>query len=118
MPARTPVGRASYEAAVTTPRRDGSPHTITGWPRRCGCFICSTEAKKASMSTSRIMGRSSTAPCLAEDPARTSRVVAKLVDFRAGPFDREEAEAIRAFAPTPLPRHLAHADDPPLPAKA
>ena len=36
MPARTPNGRASYEAAVTTPRRSGSPHTITGLPRRCG----------------------------------------------------------------------------------
>ena len=24
------------DAAVTTPRREGSPHTISGFPRRCG----------------------------------------------------------------------------------
>ena len=55
MPARTPNGRASYDAAVTTPRRSGSPQTITGRPRRCGWCACSTDAKNASMSTSRII---------------------------------------------------------------
>jgi hypothetical protein len=40
---RTPNGRASYDAAHTTPRFDGQP-TITGCPRSDGSSRCSTEA--------------------------------------------------------------------------
>src|SRR5262245_64689285 len=100
MPAWTPDGRASYEAAVTTPRRDGSPQTITGWPRRCGWCACSTEAKNASMSTRRIIGLlwhrlgslGSLAPGAAEHPSRPARVVAQLVAVGAGALDREVAD--------------------------
>ena len=40
---RTPKGRASYDAAQTTPRRDGPP-TMTGLPRSDGSSRCSTDA--------------------------------------------------------------------------
>jgi len=40
---RTPNGRASYDAAMTTPRRDVPP-TITGRPRSSGRSRCSTAA--------------------------------------------------------------------------
>src|SRR6185503_5954619 len=48
---RTPKTRASYDAAATTPRLCGSPPTTTGLPFKEGSSSCSTEAKKASMST-------------------------------------------------------------------
>ena len=43
---RTPKGRASYEAAETTPRSPGAPAppTTTGRPRSSGRRSCSTEA--------------------------------------------------------------------------
>src|SRR5665648_868837 len=50
----TPMARASYEHAETTPRPPRSPPTITGRPRSSGRRACSTEAKKASMSRCRI----------------------------------------------------------------
>ena len=40
----TPNRRASYEAADTTPRPDGSAPTITGRPRSSGRSRCSTDA--------------------------------------------------------------------------
>ncbi len=48
MAERTPKRRDSYDAAATTPRV--VPPTATGLPRREGSSICSTDAKKASMS--------------------------------------------------------------------
>src|SRR5262245_3801068 len=120
MPACTPNGRASYEATVTTPRRLGSPHTITGLPRRCGWCACSTEAKNASMSTSRIMPCSLAwpGPGPAQDPRWPARVVAELVAVVARALDREVAEHGLPLAPRPLTRDAAHAHHPPLPAEA
>ena len=42
---------------ATTPR--SPPPTMTGRPRRAGLSICSTDAKKASMSTCTIIGEGS-----------------------------------------------------------
>src|SRR5215470_10888378 len=47
----TPNLRASYEAAETTPRSWRCPPTTTGLPLRDGSKSSSTETKKASMST-------------------------------------------------------------------
>src|SRR6266542_1622012 len=49
----TPNSRASYDAAITTPRAFGSVPvaTTTGFPRRSGRRKSSTPTKKASMST-------------------------------------------------------------------
>ena len=49
----TPKRRASYEAAITTPRALASVPvaTMTGLPRSSGRRRSSTETKKASMST-------------------------------------------------------------------
>ena len=41
---RTPKVRASYDAAITTPRSPGEPPTMTGFPRYSGWSRCSTEA--------------------------------------------------------------------------
>src|SRR5262245_24550604 len=119
MPACTPNGRASYEAAVTTPRRLGSPHTITGRPRRCGCCACSTDAKNASMSTSRITEVSSAGshPRATQHPRRPAGVVAELVAVVAGALHREVAQHRLPLAPGPLTGHPAHAHHPPLPAE-
>ncbi|MBK6576969.1 MAG: hypothetical protein IPG17_12340 [Sandaracinaceae bacterium] len=43
MAERTPKGRTSYDAAVTTPRLPPPP-TISGLPRRLGSSRCSTDA--------------------------------------------------------------------------
>src|SRR6185295_1198149 len=106
MPARTPLGRASYDAAVTTPRRPGSPHTITGCPRRCGWCACSTEAKNASMSTSRITARASLGfvpgPRSIQDPARPARVVGQLVGVGGVALDREALEHRGSLAAAPF----------------
>src|SRR5262245_45244321 len=119
MPACTPNGRASYEAAVTTPRRLGSPHTITGRPRRCGCCACSTDAKNASMSTSRITAASSAGPHpgAAQHPRGTTGVVAKLVAVVARALDGEVAQHRLPLAPRPLAGHPPHAHDLALPAE-
>src|SRR5215470_9080193 len=89
---------------------------MTGCPRKAGRWSCSTEAKKASMSISRII-RPSGRPGLAEHPARAARVVAKLVGFVAMTFDGEVGEPMRALPPGPFPRHPFHANHPPLPAE-
>src|SRR6266850_8390019 len=68
------------------------------------------------MSTRRIMARS-TSPGLAEDPARTPRVVAELVRVGPSALDREEGEPVRTLAAAPFPRHLANANHPALPTK-
>ena len=41
---KTPNARASYEAALTTPRSPGRPPTMTGLPRSDGSSSCSTLA--------------------------------------------------------------------------
>ena len=50
----TPNFLASYEHVETTPR-SLTPPTITGLPLSCGLSNCSTEAKKASISTCKII---------------------------------------------------------------
>src|SRR5437868_7326946 len=47
----TPNLRASYDAAETTPRSFGRPPTTTAFPSSAGSNNSSTETKKASMST-------------------------------------------------------------------
>src|SRR5271165_6822434 len=47
----TPNFRASYDAADTTPRSLGRPPTTTAFPFNDGSNSSSTETKKASMST-------------------------------------------------------------------
>src|SRR4030088_3565365 len=47
----TPNLRASYDAAETTPRSFGRPPTTTAFPFSAGSNSSSTEPKKASMST-------------------------------------------------------------------
>src|SRR3954471_17246250 len=47
----TPNFRAAYDAAETTPRSFGLPPTTTGLPLSVGSRSSSTETKKASMST-------------------------------------------------------------------
>ena len=52
----TPNRRASYDAALTTPRSSGPPPpTMTGRPRSSGWSRCSTAAKNASRSTCRMV---------------------------------------------------------------
>ena len=59
---RTPKALASYEQVETTPLSLGFPPTMTGFPLHSGCSLCSTEAKKASMSTCNIF-RINTSTC-------------------------------------------------------
>src|SRR4051794_1579824 len=67
----TPKRRASYEAAITTPRSLGSVPvaTTTGRPRRSGRRRSSTDTKNASMSTCAI--QRSTPSILGRSPARS-----------------------------------------------
>src|SRR5690349_9459753 len=51
----TPNLRASYEAAETTPRSSRCPPTTTAFPFNSGLNSSSTETKKASMSTWKIV---------------------------------------------------------------
>src|SRR5438046_6172464 len=51
----TPNLRASYDAAETTPRSLGRPPTTTALPLSVGSNSSSTETKKASMSTWKIV---------------------------------------------------------------
>src|SRR3954462_14419773 len=51
----TPNFRAAYDAAETTPRSSGRPPTTTGLPFSEGSRSSSTETKKASMSTWKIV---------------------------------------------------------------
>src|SRR6185437_12896860 len=52
----TPNTRASYDAALTTPRSLAPPMpTTSGLPRQSGLSRCSTAAKNASRSTCRIV---------------------------------------------------------------
>src|SRR5690242_16261349 len=104
---------------------------MTGLPRRCGWCACSTEAKKASMSTSRITAFASarreperahgpsrrTRPRATESPGRPSRIEDQFVAVVFAALDREVTQHRLTFAAIPLSRHGAHADDPPLPAK-
>src|SRR5436189_3199664 len=75
----------------------------------------------ASASIPRPLRRASPAarpgPCAREDPARPARVVAQLVALPGGALDREVAQHRLPFAAAPLPGHLAHPDDSPLPPK-
>src|SRR5258706_11199858 len=93
---------------------------MTGWPRRFGWWACSTEAKKASMSTSRITRPSSfgPGPCPAQHPARAARVVAQLVGVAGGALDREITQQRLPFAAHPLARDFLHSHHPALPAEA
>src|SRR5258705_2326150 len=93
---------------------------MTGWPRRCGWCDCSTEAKTASMSTSRITRAPSAAavPRPAQDPARSARVVAQLVGVVLGTLDREVAQQRLPLAPHPLARNGLDPHHPALPAEA
>jgi len=55
MALRTPNARAAYEQDATTPRSFGLPPTANGFPRRVGFCVSSTEQKKASRSTCKIV---------------------------------------------------------------
>ena len=73
---RTPQARASYEAVLTTPRLSALPPTMTGRPCSSGRRACSTEAKKASMSISR-MARGMASSCCAEATVSSPCAVAR-----------------------------------------
>src|SRR3954463_5537550 len=64
----TPNFRAAYEAAETTPRSFALPPTTTGFPLSDGSRSSSTETKKASMSTWKMVRCMSY--CRAEDEWR------------------------------------------------
>src|SRR3954471_6622208 len=96
----TPNFRAAYEAAETTPRSSGFPPTTTGLPFSEGSRSSSTETKKASMSTwkmvrcirdycraeRRIEKKSLSSPALEEQgavrPAETERVAERVFHTR------------------------------------
>src|SRR5581483_5705595 len=64
-----PYARASYVQDATTPRSPAPP-TITGLPARLGSTRTSTDAKKLSMSTWRIVG----SPRAASEPDDVERL--------------------------------------------
>src|SRR5215468_7126069 len=63
----TPNLRASYEAAETTPRSSRCPPTTTAFPFSDGSNNSSTETKKASISTWKIVLRND---CCIEEKAK------------------------------------------------
>src|SRR5437764_14153891 len=69
----TPNLRASYEAAETTPRSSRLPPTTTALPLSDGSKSSSTETKKASMSTWKIVLMPAFSRCRGEKPNLTRR---------------------------------------------
>src|SRR5262245_52794863 len=99
MPARSPWPRASYEHDAMTPLP-----TITGRPASRGSRTCSTEAKKASMSTCSTAKSTPRLPSALEHhrgeaPGEVVRVQAQLVDIARS---HRAGEIMKPVLPLPV----------------
>src|SRR5262249_28050038 len=105
---------------------------MRGTPRSAGCWACSTDAKKASMSTSRNMITSPPAsipntgipplrrphPRPGQRPAWRTRVVAQLEAVAAGALHGKMMEQAGPFTAVPAAGHLHDPVDPAAPTEA